>query len=113
MRLIESLMVDMNLNPGVVNVLIDYVLRVNNNKLTKSFVTTIASQWVRNNTQTVEQAMKLAEKEYNNRNISKNKKTLSVSSVPDWFNKNVDESSVSTEEQQKFLEKLKEVRGES
>ena len=43
-------------------------------------------------------------------NISKNKKTLSVSSVPDWFNKNVDESSVSTEEQQKFLEKLKEVR---
>ena len=112
LKLIESLMIDYNLNPGVVNVLIDYVLRINNNKLTKSFLTTIASQWVRAKIETVEQAMKMAEKEYSNRNTFKEKK-VSVEKVPDWFNKNVAEASVSDEEEKKFLEKLKEVRGES
>ena len=112
LRIIESLMIDYNLNPGVVNVLIDYVLRINNNKLTKSFLTTIASQWVRAKIETVEQAMKMAEKEYSNRNTFKEKK-VSVEKVPDWFNKNVVEASVSDEEEKKFLEKLKEVRGES
>lgn len=112
LKLIESLMIDYNLNPGVVNVLIDYVLRINNNKLTKSFLTTIASQWVRAKIETVEQAMKMAEKEYSNKNTFKEKK-VSVEKVPDWFNKNVAEASVSDEEEKKFLEKLKEVRGES
>ena len=112
LKLIESLMIDYNLNPGVVNVLIDYVLRINNNKLTKSFLTTIASQWVRAKIETVEQAMKMAEKEYSNRNTFKEKK-VSVEKVPDWFNKNVADASVSDEEEKKFLEKLKEVRGES
>ena len=46
-------MVDLNMNPGVVNVLIDYVLRINDNKLVKSFVDSIASQWIRNKVETV------------------------------------------------------------
>ena len=54
----------------------------------------------------------MAEKEYSNRNTFKEKK-VSVEKVPDWFNKNVAEASVSDEEEKKFLEKLKEVRGES
>ena len=112
LKLIESLMIDYNLNPGVVNVLIDYVLRINNNKLTKSFLTTIASQWVRSKVETVEQAMKMAEKEYKNRQPS-NKKKINSESIPDWFNKNISESSVSDEEEKEFLEKLKKVRGES
>lgn len=113
LKLIESLMIDYNLNPGVVNVLIDYVLRINNNKLTKSFLTTIASQWVRAKVETVEQAMKMAEKEYSNRSGVKDKKKIQVETVPEWFNKNITESNVSDEEQKRFLEKLKEVRGES
>lgn len=112
LKLIESLMVDLNMNPGVVNVLIDYVLRINNNKLTKSFVNTIASQWIRSKVETVEQAMNLAEKEYNNKN-SFNKKVSNVSTVPDWFNKNIEKSNVSDLEEKEFLEKLKKVRGES
>ena len=106
-------MIYYNLNPRVVNVLIDYVLRINNNKLTKSFLTTIASQWVRAKVETVEQAMKMAEKEYSNRSGVKDKKKIQVETVPEWFNKNITESNVSDEEQKRFLEKLKEVRGES
>ena len=111
LKSVESLMGDFNMNPGVVNVLIDYVLRINNNKLVKSFVDSIASQWVRSKILTVEQAMKLAEKEYKGRkDVSKSSK--SVSSVPDWFDKNIEESSVSSDEEKLFLERLREARGD-
>ena len=40
--ILEYLLIDMNLNPGVVNVLIDYVLKINNNKLVKNFIELIA-----------------------------------------------------------------------
>lgn len=61
-RLIESLMVDQKLNYGVVNVLISYVLKTNNEQLKKSYVETIAGQWKRSNIETVEDAMRIAEK---------------------------------------------------
>ena len=111
LKIIESLMVDFNMNPGVVNVLIDYVLRINNNKIVKSFIDSVASQWIRNKVETVEQAMKIAEKEYKSKKVG-TKSAKNISSVPDWFNKNIEESQVSTEEEKQFLEKLKEVRGD-
>ncbi len=112
LKIIECLMLDYNLNPGVVNVLIDYVLRINNNKLVKSFIDSVASQWVRSHVETVEQAMKLAEKEYKNRNNVNVKGVKSVEKVPDWFDKKIEKSTVSDIEEKEFLEKLKRVRGE-
>ncbi len=70
-RLIENLMIEQKLNPGVVNVLISYVLKTNNEQLKKSYVETIAGQWKRSNIETVEEAMKITEKEH-----KKLKKTL-------------------------------------
>ena len=95
--LIENLMVDYDLTPGVVNVLIDYVLRINDNKLTKNFVLTIASQWKRSNIKTVEEAMNICKKE------NKAKKTEQVRVVkkeekPDWFDKNIEESTASVDD---------------
>lgn len=112
LKIIECLMLDYNLNPGVVNVLIDYVLRINNNKLVKTFIDSVASQWVRSHVETVEQAMKLAEKEYKNRNNVSVKGVKSVEKVPDWFDKKIEKSTVSDIEEKEFLEKLKRVRGE-
>ena len=37
MKLLEDLLIDLKLNPAVVNVLIDYVLRINNKKLTRAY----------------------------------------------------------------------------
>lgn len=107
-------MIDLNMNPGVVNVLIDYVLRINNNKIVKSFVESIASQWVRNKIETVEDAMKIAEKEYKskkNLEVKTSKKT-NVVAKPDWFDKDIKEEIVSVDEQLEFERKLKELRGE-
>ena len=49
---------------GVVNVLISYVLQINNQKFTRSYIETVASQWSRLNIETVEDAMRAAEKEH-------------------------------------------------
>lgn len=114
LKIIESLMIDLNMNPGVVNVLVDYVLRINDNKLVKSFVDSIASQWVRSKVETVEQAMKLAEKEYKSRKVTSSKanKIIEVSEQPEWFNKNIEKTSISEEEQILFEQRLKKLRGE-
>ena len=108
LSLIENLLIDYNLSPGVVNVLIDYVLRINNNKLTKNFIITIASQWKRSNIKTVEEAMELCKKE------NKNKKThIKVAKKkeekPKWYNKNLEIDEASEEDIKKLEEKLKNI----
>lgn len=107
LNLIETLLIDYNLTPGVVNVLIDYVLRINDNKLTKNFVTTIASQWKRSNIKTVEEAMELCKKE----NKNKSKKTIKKKEEkPNWYNKDLEEDTASEEDIKKLEEKLKNYR---
>lgn len=105
LSIVSNLLVDLKLMPGVVNVLIDYVLRINDNKLTKSFVETIASQWLRCNVKTVEEAMSLAEKEYKKRKKEPVVKTKKVVEKPDWYDKDIAVDKT-TEEEQKNLEEL-------
>ena len=64
LKILEYLAVELNMTPAVINVLIDYVLKINNNKLTKAFIETIAGQWARLGIKTAREAMKEAEKEY-------------------------------------------------
>ncbi|OIJ12382.1 hypothetical protein BKP37_13145 [Anaerobacillus alkalilacustris] len=66
MKIVEALILDYKLLPGVVNVLIDYILEINNMKLIKSYVEKIAGQWARKNIKTVKEAMDLAKEEYKN-----------------------------------------------
>ncbi len=97
LALIENLMLDYDLTPGVVNVLIDYVLRINDNKLTKNYVLTIASQWKRSNIKTVEEAMDICKKE----NKTKNKERVRIikkEKKPEWFDKNIEESAASLDD---------------
>ncbi|MDF2911873.1 MAG: replication initiation and rane attachment family protein, partial [Sporolactobacillus laevolacticus] len=71
LRLIENLMFDTKLNPGVVNVLIDYISKVNDHNLNKSFVEKVAAQWARANVRTVRQAMTYAREEQRKREQQK------------------------------------------
>lgn len=104
-RLIESLLIDQKLNAGVVNVLISYVLKTNNEQLKKSYVETIAGQWKRSNIETVEEAMRIAEKEH--KKMKKlmekpqqtvNKKQVEQTRLPVWFNKELETEETSDEE---------------
>jgi len=109
--ILEMLLLDFNLNPGVVNVLLDYVLRINDNKLTKNFIEVIASQWKRSNVETVEEAMKIAEKEYKNKKKTPEKTTKKIiEKTPDWFNKDFEVKEMTPEEVKAFEERLKNIK---
>lgn len=106
-RLIESLMIDQKLNPGVINVLLSYVMHTNNNRLNKSLIETIAGQWKRNNIETVEEALNIADKEYKkgNKNVPKKtytNKTEYNETLPAWFDKDLTSSEVSQDEQEEM-----------
>ncbi len=105
LKLLEYLLLDMDLKPGVVNVLIDYVLKINQNKLTKGFVETIASQWAKSKVETVEGAMALAEKEYHARKNNTRKKVEAIK--PEWFDKEIEVKEASKEKQKEMEEMLK------
>ncbi len=106
LSIISYLLIDLNLKPGVVNVLIDYVLKINNNKLIKSFVEVIASQWSKAGIETVEDAMNIAEIEYKKRKKITNT-VKKVSKTPDWFNKDIEENKATEEEIRKLESRMK------
>jgi len=113
LKLLEMLLIDLELNPAVVNVLIDYVLKKNNNKLTLSYVETIAGQWKRAGVKTAREAMDFAEKEHK-KLAKKTPKTESTKfkevPVPVWFDQNIKKQEVSEEEEKELEELLKEFR---
>ena len=111
LRLLESLLIDMELPPAVVNVLIDYVLRKNNNKLTNAYVETIAAQWKREDLKTAKEAMEFAEKEHKKMSGKKSQvKTKTVSKEPVWFNKNIEKTEISEDEAEELENLLKEFK---
>ena len=116
LKLIESLLVDQKMTPGVVNVLIAYVLKINNQKLSKNYIDTIAGQWKRLNIETVEEAMRISEKEhkklkkqFENKNTSKTPTVITKNKkqeeLPDWFNKDLKNEEM-TEEDMKELDNI-------
>ena len=107
LAIISYLLIDLNLKPGVVNVLIDYVLKINNNKLIKSFVEVIASQWSKAGIETVESAMELAESEYKKKKSVTNKTTKKVAIKPEWIDKNLEEDTATEEEIKKLESRMK------
>ena len=121
LKLIEDLMLELKLSSGVVNVLISYALKLNNQKLNRSYLETIAAQWKRLNVETVEEAMRLTEKEYkkmkriaistntnkNNKQLLTNKKQKEI--LPDWFNEDLKTSSLDSKEQEEMDEILSSI----
>ncbi|WP_158077253.1 replication initiation and membrane attachment family protein [Caenibacillus caldisaponilyticus] len=64
LRIVEEIMFDQKLPPGVVNVLLHYVMTTNDYKLVKNYVQKIAAHWARKKIKTVRAAMELAKEEH-------------------------------------------------
>ena len=121
LRLVENLLVEQKLNPGVVNVLISYVLKINNQKLSKNYIETIVGQWKRLKVETVEDAMRVTEKEHKRiKKLIDKEKTPAVSTskkyipkkeevLPAWFDKELENSETSEQEQEEMEKLLKEI----
>lgn len=101
LKLLELLLIDLELKPAVVNVLIDYALKKNNFKLNQAFIETIAGQWKRLGIETAEDAMNVAEKEhkkYMKKNVIKKQETKE----PVWFNEKLESDTMSLEEEKEL-----------
>ncbi len=111
-KILAYLLLDLKLNPGVVNVLIDYVLRINDNKLVQNFVSSIASQWKKEKIATVEQAMAIAEREFKKRKSYQKgtKKGVQQEKVPEWFDQKMTEKTPSKEKQAEIAKMLEDYR---
>ena len=102
-KIIDSLMINQKLPAGVINVLIDYALKVNNMKLNKDFVEAIAGQWKRLNIETVKEAMDICRKEHKKITkqipIKKDNKTLKdKQELPEWLDKDISENKENIDE---------------
>lgn len=115
LRLIENLLVDQKLAPGVVNVLLAYVLKINHQKLNKNYIETIVGQWKRLNIETVEDAMKITEKEHKKmkkiigKETTKRTSSKKIEQLPAWFDKDLDKATPSDEEQDELDRILQEL----
>ena len=110
LKILEYLIVDMGLQPAVVNVLIDYVLKKNNNKLVQSYIETIAGQWKRCNIETAKEAIELARKESNKNSKKANKNNKNDIKEPVWLKQDIVKEEISPEEEKELQELLKDFR---
>ena len=107
LKLLEYLALELNMPPAVINVLIDYVLRISDNKLNKAYVETIAGQWTRLGIKTAREAMNQDKKEYK----KKPKKEINKSvKLPTWFDNEQKDINVSEEEKKEIEALLKEFK---
>lgn len=116
LKLIESIMFEQKLNPGVVNVLVEYVMRTNDMKLTKAYVEKLAAHWARKKIKTVKEAMALAKSEhekYQAWSTVKKRKTQNAQkryerrdTLPKWMTDNIQEKPLDAdfEEKKRALE---------
>lgn len=102
LKIIEDLLIDQKLNPGVVNVLIDYVLKINDQKLNKSYVEAIAGHWKRLDIKTVTQAMEQCEKEHNKINKKVKQDKPKQDNIPQWFDQHLDKKEITKEEEKEL-----------
>ncbi|MBR1416261.1 MAG: DnaD domain protein [Bacilli bacterium] len=107
LKLLEYLLEDLKLQPAVVNVLIDYVLRKHDNKLSRAYIETIAGQWKRNKIETAEEAMQQAEKEYKKVSKQTTKSSKSVEQTPVWFKQDIKKEELTDEERLEMEELMK------
>ena len=109
-KLIENLRIDLELQPAVINVLLDYALMVNNNKLNKNFIETIAGQWKRLNIETAEEAMNQALKESKKKSSANKSYAKKEAIVPEWFGKEIEKEDITLEDEKEMKDLLKEFK---
>ena len=108
LNLLESLMIDTGLKPAVVNVLIDYVMKINNKKLNKNFVESIAGQWKRLGIETAEDAMDAASNETKKKIVIKNRKEKQEPKLPKWIDEDIKKEELTQEEENEVRDLLKD-----
>lgn len=80
-NLLAHLSLDMNFSNEVINVMIEYILKISDNRLNPKFVDMVAGEWARDGITTKEQALMETKKQTHHRNANKRVKIT----VPQWY----------------------------
>ncbi|GEL76831.1 replication initiation and membrane attachment family protein [Tenuibacillus multivorans] len=90
--MLTNMMEEHGLSQPVMNVLVDYVLKRNHNKLAKNYLETIAAHWSREGIATAKEAMQIAKREHHmyetwkkKKSYNQKKKQGSNEVLPKWF----------------------------
>jgi len=112
LQTLEGLAINFELSPGVINVLVDFCLRVNDNKLTRNYIESIATSFKRKGIKTVPDAMEELKKAYKKKTsvVVKTEKQKEVKQMPVWMNKQLESSELSEEDLKALEEEFKEFR---
>lgn len=101
-KILEHLSLDMHFSNEVINVMIEYILKISNNRLTAKFVDMIAGEWARDGIETKEQALLETQKP----RTYKNQVRQSVK-LPAYKTEKQEETAPMDETQLEALRKLK------
>ncbi len=106
--ILNHLAEDFKLPPGVINVLIDYEIKINDGRIVQNHIDAIASSWVKKGIKTVPEAMETARKSYKDSEARKVKTKLTTKTkfaeAPSWI-ENTNKRKEVTEEELAELEK--------
>ena len=115
MKLVERIMDEQKLTPGVMNVLLDFIIETQDKKLSKNYVEKFASHWARARVKTVREAMDLAIKELqqpkkkaNPASRGKGNTSARKDKVPEWIS-DQKEPDMSHEERSEKQDQLKKM----
>ncbi|WP_347549338.1 DnaD domain protein [Pseudalkalibacillus hwajinpoensis] len=117
MKMVERIMDEQKLTPGVMNVLLDFILETQDKKLSKNYVEKFASHWARSKVKTVREAMNLAIKELEQPSKKKTGKqgnqgnptrAARKDKVPEWIS-DQKEPDMSKEERSEKQDQLKKM----
>ena len=109
MQILEMILIELEIPPSVCNVLIDFILKTQNNRLVKSYVEVVASEWKRANLMTAKDAMSYAENTYKKIKQNKIKKSINTKkeeNIPEWIEKNVKKENMNDEELEGFFKEF-------
>ena len=120
MKLVEWLYFDQGMHPGVVNVLVDYVLDYTDGKLPKQLVEKIAGEWQRQGVRTTKAAMDKVRKTLRKRDDYKKaqqqpiatqtrhlKNATRVEPIPDWLGKSEHDENIDDAAAKARVEQMK------
>ena len=105
-KLLEDLVRNMKLSPSVVNVLVEYVLKTYDMKLSRSVTEKIAASWVRLRIDSVEDALTLIQSQ------SIKKKPTKEKPLPQWYSEQQpQENTTDDKEKEELLRKIQSMKG--
>lgn len=124
LQIVEEVMFKQKLHPGVVNVLIYYVMLKTDMKLSKTYVQRIASHWARKQVSTVKEAMDLAKQEHRkyqdwaSKKTSSGRKIVRKETLPEYLQQSEERTAPAAEqddeatelERKRLEEKLRQYR---